>query len=86
MLGASAAGVRSVVSLPRGSSCWVLVVGEGTRCWYGAQASLIAPKVHRVRVDLWVLESGGKVDPRNPSHKMLMSQLAAMSESERQHV
>jgi DNA invertase Pin-like site-specific DNA recombinase len=29
---------------------------------------------------------GGEYDPRNPSHKMLMSQLGAMSESERQHV
>jgi hypothetical protein len=33
-----------------------------------------------------VAESGGKYDHRNPSHKMLMSQLGAMSESERQHV
>jgi DNA invertase Pin-like site-specific DNA recombinase len=29
---------------------------------------------------------GGKFDPRNPSHKMLMSVLGGMSESERQHV
>ncbi|GLZ37152.1 recombinase family protein [Actinokineospora sp. NBRC 105648] len=28
----------------------------------------------------------GKYDPRNPSHKMLMSMLGGMSESERQHV
>jgi hypothetical protein len=29
---------------------------------------------------------GGKFDPRNPSHKMLMSVPGGMSESERQHV
>lgn len=33
-----------------------------------------------------VPELGGKYDLRNPSHKMLMSQLGAMSESEGQHV
>jgi hypothetical protein len=37
-------------------------------------------------VDLWVPELGGRFDPRNPSHKMLMSVLGGMSESERQHV
>ncbi|GAB3441284.1 recombinase family protein [Actinophytocola sediminis] len=63
-----------------------VVVGEGTRCWYGNQFSLIAPKFAAYGVDLWVPELGGKFDPRNPSHKMLMSQLGAMSESERRHV
>lgn len=37
-------------------------------------------------MDLWVPELGGKFDARNPSHKMLMSVLGGMSESERQHV
>ena len=31
-------------------------------------------------------ELGGKFEARNPSHKMLMSVLGGMSESERQHV
>ncbi len=31
-------------------------------------------------------ELGGRFEPRNPSHKMLMSALGGMSESERQHV
>ena len=35
---------------------------------------------------MWVSELGGKFDNRNPSHKMLMSVLGGMSESERQHV
>ncbi|MEV0054312.1 recombinase family protein [Saccharopolyspora shandongensis] len=63
-----------------------LVVGEGTRCWFGNQFSLVAPKFAAYGVDLWVPELGGKFDARNPSHKMLMSVLGGMSESERQHV
>lgn len=63
-----------------------VVVGEGTRCWFGNQFSLTAPKFEAHGVDLWVPELGGKFDPRNPSHKMLMSVLGGMSESERQHV
>ncbi|WP_414637411.1 recombinase family protein [Amycolatopsis sp.] len=63
-----------------------VVVGEGTRCWFGNQFSLIAPKFAAYGVDLWVPELGGKFDARNPSHKMLMSVLGGMSESERQHV
>ncbi|MFC3898558.1 recombinase family protein [Lentzea rhizosphaerae] len=63
-----------------------IVVGEGTRCWFGNQFSLVAPKFAAYGVDLWVPELGGKYDARNPSHKMLMSMLGGMSESERQHV
>ncbi|MDQ3276339.1 MAG: recombinase family protein [Actinomycetota bacterium] len=63
-----------------------VVVGEGTRCWFGNQFSLIAPRFAAHGVELWVPELGGKFDPRNPSHKMLMSVLGGMSESERQHV
>ncbi|MGW6928472.1 recombinase family protein [Lentzea sp. NPDC054927] len=63
-----------------------VVVGEGTRCWFGNQFSLIAPRFEAYGVDLWVPELGGKYNPRNPSHKMLMSVLGGMSESERQHV
>ncbi|OLF10473.1 recombinase family protein [Actinophytocola xinjiangensis] len=78
---------RLLAELKRPDRGWSgVVVGEGTRCWYGNQFSLIAPKFAAYGVDLWVPELGGKFDPRNPSHKMLMSQLGAMSESERQHV
>ncbi|WP_231961059.1 recombinase family protein [Amycolatopsis thermoflava] len=63
-----------------------VVVGEGTRCWFGNQFSLVAPKFAAYGVDLWVPELGGKFEARNPSHKMLMSVLGGMSESERQHV
>ena len=63
-----------------------IVVGEGTRCWFGNQFSLTAPKFAAYGVELWIPELGGKFDARNPSHKMLMSVLGGMSESERQHV
>jgi len=63
-----------------------IVVGEGTRCWFGNQFSLTAPKFAAYGVELWVPELSGKFEARNPSHKMLMSVLGGMSESERQHV
>lgn len=63
-----------------------VVVGEGTRCWFGNQFSLVAPRFAAYGVDLWIPELGGRYDPHNPSHKMLMSVLGGMSESERQHV
>ncbi|MEV6228104.1 recombinase family protein [Saccharopolyspora shandongensis] len=62
-----------------------VVVGEGTRCWFGNQFSLVAPRLAAYGVDLWIPELGGKFDNRNASHKVLMSVLGGMSESERQH-
>jgi DNA invertase Pin-like site-specific DNA recombinase len=80
-------GSRLLAALKDPNRGWsAVVVGEGTRCWFGNQFSLIAPRFAAYGVDLWVPELGGKFDPRNPSHKMLMSVLGGMSESERQHV
>jgi hypothetical protein len=70
----------------QGRGWGAIVVGEGTRCWFGNQFSLTAPKFAAYGVELWVPELGGRFDARNPSHKMLMSVLGGMSESERQHV
>ena len=76
-----------LAELKRPERGWsAVVVGEGTRCWFGNQFSLIAPKFAAYGVELWVPELGGRFDNRNPSHKMLMSVLGGMSESERQHV
>lgn len=81
------AASRLLAALKDANRGWsAVVVGEGTRCWFGNQFSLIAPKFAAYGVDLWVPELGGKFDSRNPSHKMLMSVLGGMSESERQHV
>lgn len=80
-------GSRLLTALKDPNRGWnAVVVGEGTRCWFGNQFSLIAPRFAAYGVDLWVPELGGKFDPLNPSHKMLMSVLGGMSESERQHV
>ncbi|WP_204449421.1 recombinase family protein [Actinokineospora baliensis] len=80
-------GSRLLAALKDPGRTWTgVVVGEGTRCWFGNQFSLIAPRFEAYGVDLWVPELGGKYDSRNPSHKMLMSVLGGMSESERQHV
>lgn len=78
---------RLLTALKIPSRGWsAVVVGEGTRCWFGNQFSLFAPRVAAYDVDLWVPELGGRFDARNPSHTMLMSVLGGMSESERQHV
>src|SRR4051812_10884774 len=78
---------RLLAELKGRNRTWIgVVVGEGTRCWFGNQFSLIAPRFAAYGVDLWVPELGGRFDPHNPSHKMLMSVLGGMSESERQHV
>jgi DNA invertase Pin-like site-specific DNA recombinase len=79
--------VQLLAELKNPNRGWVgVVVGEGTRCWFGNQFSLTAPRFAAYGVDLWVPELGGKFEERNPSHKMLMSVLGGMSESERQHV
>lgn len=36
-----------------------VVVGEGTRCWYGNRFSLIAPKFEVYGVDLWCRSLAG---------------------------
>jgi DNA invertase Pin-like site-specific DNA recombinase len=80
-------GARLLAALKDPGRAWsAVVVGEGTRCWFGNQFSLIAPRFAAYGVDLWVPELGGKFDARNPSHKMLISVLGGTSESERQQV
>ncbi len=59
------------------------VVSEALELSASAQFSLIAPRFAAYGVELWVPELGGQFDARNPSHKMLMSVLGGMSESER---
>jgi DNA invertase Pin-like site-specific DNA recombinase len=82
-----AEAARLLSALKRSDRGWdAIVVGEGTRCWFGNQFSLIAPRFAAYGVDLWVPELGGRFDARNPSHNMLMSVLGGMSESERQQV
>ncbi len=56
-------------------------MGEGTRCWFGNQFSLIAPRFAAYGVDLWVPELGGRFDARNSSHTMLMSVLGGFSDT-----
>lgn len=63
-----------------------IVVGEGTRCWFGNQFSLIAPRIHAYGVSIWVPELGGRYDPDNVTHSIMMNMLGGLSESERRHV
>ncbi|MEV0047666.1 recombinase family protein [Nocardia rhamnosiphila] len=78
---------RLLADLKRPDRGWsAIVVGEGTRCWFGNQFSLIAPRIHAYDVEVWVPELGGMYNARNATHTMMMSMLGGLSESERQHV
>ncbi|MEU6559898.1 recombinase family protein [Nocardia nova] len=63
-----------------------IVVGEGQRCWFGNQFSLIAPRLEAYGVGIWIPELGGAYESSNTAHNMMMSMLGGMSQSERQHV
>ncbi|MGY1976299.1 recombinase family protein [Nocardia gipuzkoensis] len=82
-----AEAARLLADLKNPARGWTaIVVGEGTRCWFGNQFSLVAPRLQAHGVEVWVPELGGRFDPRNVTHSMMMSMLGGLSESERQHV
>ena len=86
-MGAQGGGISPAEPAPRRTARLTgVVVGEGTRCWFGNQFSLTAPRFEAYGLDVWVTELGGRFDSRNASHKMLMSVLGGMGESERQDV
>src|SRR5690242_20612602 len=48
-------GARLLASLKDPRRTWTgVVVGEGTRCWFGNQFSLIAPRFAAYGVELWI--------------------------------
>lgn len=63
-----------------------LVVGEGQRCFYGTQFSDVAPLAEYAGVSIWIPDIGGRYDPDNASHQMMMSVTGGMSRGERQRV
>ncbi len=78
---------RLLADLKNPARGWsAIVVGEGTRCWFGNQFSLVAPRIQAYGVEVWVPELNGLFDSRNVTHSMMMSMLGGLSESERQHV
>ncbi len=80
-------GARLLDDLRKPDRGWsAIVVGEGQRCWFGNQFSLVAPRICAYGVEIWVPELGGRYDPDNTAHNMMMSMLGGMSQSERQHV
>ena len=86
-MGAQGGGISPAEPAPRRTARLTgVVVGEGTRCWFGNQFSLTAPRFEAYGLNVWVTELGGRFDSRNASHKMLMSVLGGMGESERQDV
>ncbi|MCM6779077.1 recombinase family protein, partial [Nocardia sp. CDC159] len=78
---------RLLADLKNPERTWTaIVVGEGQRCWYGNQFSLVAPRLTAYGIEIWIPELGGRYDPHNTAHNMMMSMLGGMSQSERQHV
>ncbi|MEV6217475.1 hypothetical protein [Nocardia sp. NPDC051833] len=63
-----------------------IVVGEGTRYWFGNQLSLVAPRIHAYSVSIWVPELAAATTPTTSPHTMMMNMLGGLSESKRQHV
>lgn len=63
-----------------------VIVGEGQRCWLGSQFSDVAPVFVHHGVEVFVPELGGRYDPKNSTHNVLMSVTGGMSQGERQRV
>ncbi|GAC1379045.1 MAG: recombinase family protein [Marmoricola sp.] len=81
------AAQRLLAELENSAREWdAIVVGEGKRCWFGAQFTDVSPIVTNRGVDIYVPELGGRYDPRNSSHYTLMTVTGGMSLAERQSV
>jgi site-specific DNA recombinase len=63
-----------------------VVVGESARAFYANQFSNTFPILEHHRIELWVPEVGGRVDPDSEAHDMLMSLFGGMSKGERSRI
>ncbi|WP_185996158.1 recombinase family protein [Nocardioides campestrisoli] len=61
-----------------------VVVGEGKRCFYGAQFSDVAPMLVECAIPLYIKDLGGRYDPANTMHDTLMALAGGMSAGERE--
>lgn len=78
---------RLLDELENPARAWdAIVVGEGKRCWFGAQFTDVSPIVTNRGVDIFVPELGGRYDPKNSAHYTLMTVTGGMSLAERQSV
>ena len=63
-----------------------LVIGEPQRAFAGTQYGLTAPILWHHRVELWVPEVGGRVDPDSEAHDLVMSLFGGLSKAERARI
>ncbi|MCM3885556.1 recombinase family protein [Frankia sp. R82] len=63
-----------------------VVIGEPHRAFYGNQFGLTMPVLDHYKVDLWVPEVGGCIDPTSEAHDMIMSVFGGMSKAERNRI
>ncbi|MFC7279102.1 recombinase family protein [Paractinoplanes rhizophilus] len=63
-----------------------VVIGEPHRAFYGNQFGLTMPLFAHFGVQLWVPEVGGRIDPDNEGHDMVMSVFGGMSKGERNRI
>jgi site-specific DNA recombinase len=63
-----------------------VVIGEPHRAFYGNQFGLTLPLFTHYRVQLWVPEVGGPIDPDNEAHDLVMSVFGGMSKGERNRI
>lgn len=61
-----------------------VVVGEGKRCFYGSQFSDVGPMLVDRSIPLYVKDVGGRYNPANAMHDILMSLAGGMGKDERE--
>jgi DNA invertase Pin-like site-specific DNA recombinase len=63
-----------------------VVIGEPQRAFYGNQYGLTFPVFVHYKVQLWVPEVGGMIDPDSEAHDLVMSVFGGMSKGERTRI
>ena len=63
-----------------------VVIGEPARAFYGGQFALTFPIFTHYRVQLWVPEVGGAVDPGSEAHDLVMTLFGGLSKGERTRI
>lgn len=63
-----------------------LVIGEPQRAFSGPQFQLVFPLLCHHKVQLWVPEIGGPVDPDSEAHDLVMNLFGGLSKAERRRV
>jgi DNA invertase Pin-like site-specific DNA recombinase len=63
-----------------------VVIGEPHRAFYGNQYGLTFPVFEHFRVQMWVPEVGGPIDPANEAHDMIMGVFGGLSKGERNRI